>query len=79
MDLQQFNKNRAQVGLEELEKYTGKYVAWDPSGTCIVAAHEDEVQLHAAIIAKGLDPAEILVSFVPPSDEVILGSQQVQQ
>ena len=79
MDMQQFYKNRARLGLEELAAYAGKYVAWDPSGTCILAANEDELELHAAIVARGLDPAEILVSFVPPADEVILGSEEVRQ
>lgn len=39
----------------------------------ILASEEDELRLDAAIGAAGYDAAEVLVSFVPDSDEVILG------
>jgi hypothetical protein len=72
MDMQQFLKNRSQFPPEELAKYAGRYVAWSPDGTTIFASDEDEVRLDAAINAAGHDAAEVLVSFVPYPDEVIL-------
>jgi hypothetical protein len=74
MDLAQFIKNRSAVPLEELEKYVGKYVAWSPDGTKILAADEAPIHLHATIKALGYDPGEIVISSVPPSDLVILGA-----
>jgi hypothetical protein len=73
MDMQQFLKNRSQFPPEELAKYAGRYVAWNPDGTTILASDEDELRLDAAIDAAGYDGAEVLVSFVPYPDEVILG------
>jgi hypothetical protein len=73
MDMQRFLKNRSQFPPEELAKYAGQYVAWSPNGTTILASDEDEVRLDATIDDAGYDAAEVLVSFVPYPDEVILG------
>lgn len=73
MDLQQLLRNRAQFPPEELAKHAGKYVAWSPDGTRIVASDEDPIRLDAAIPAAGYDPADVLISFVDHPDEVILG------
>jgi hypothetical protein len=73
MDMQEFLKNRNQFPPEELAQYAGRYVAWSPDGTSILASDEDELRLDATIKAIGYDPAEVLVSFVPSPDEVILG------
>jgi hypothetical protein len=73
VNMQEFQNNRPQFPPEELEKYTGKYVAWSPDGTRILASDDDEMRLDATIQAAGYDPAEVLISFVPPADEVILG------
>jgi hypothetical protein len=79
MDLQLIFRNRNSMGLEELAKYAGRYVAWRPDGTGVFASDEDEIRLDAAIRAEGLDPSEILVSFVPASDEVVLGGGEVSE
>ena len=54
-------------------RYAGKYVAWNPDGPGILASDKDEVRLDETVKAAGYDPAEVLVSFVPLPDEVILG------
>jgi hypothetical protein len=73
MDMQLFLKNRQQFPPEELAKYEGKYVAWSPDGASILATDEDELRLDKTIEAAGYDSAEILIAFVPPGDEIILG------
>ena len=70
IDTNEFRRNQSQVPLEELEKYTGQYVAWSPDGTHILMAHDDPVQLDVLIKAAGYDPAEILVSRVAIPEEV---------
>jgi hypothetical protein len=71
--MQEFLKNRLAFPAEELMKYAGQYVAWSPDGKRILASDEDELQLDATIRVAGHDPAEVLISFVPDPDEVILG------
>jgi hypothetical protein len=73
MDMQQWLRNRQQFPPKELMKYVGKYVAWSPDGTRVIASDVDEVSLDRIVRAAGHDPAEVLVSFVPDPDEVILG------
>ncbi len=79
MQMQIWLKNRQQFPLQELMKYAGKYVAWSPDGTRIIACDEDEERLDQAMIAGGHDPAEVLVSFIPFPDEVVLGGGGVAE
>jgi hypothetical protein len=72
MDMKTFLENRHKVPPEQLAPYIGKYVAWSPDGSQIVASAEDELRLDAAIRAAGYDPAEIVVSSIPDED-VLLG------
>ena len=73
MDMQQFLKNRYAFPPEELARYAGKYVAWGPDGTHILASNEDELELVKTVRAAGHNSAEILIAFVPAEDEVLLG------
>jgi hypothetical protein len=73
VDIQRFLKNRNQFPPEELAKYEGKYVAWSPDGTHILARDEDELRLATAIRAAGHNSSEILIAFVPAPDEILLG------
>jgi hypothetical protein len=72
MKMQELLRNRPAFPAEELAKYAGKYVAWSPDGTRIIAADEDLLRLDSKIKDADHNPAEILVSSVP-ADEVILG------
>jgi hypothetical protein len=73
MDLQQHIENRNRFPLDELAKHAGKYVAWSPDGTRILASAEGLEQVAAAVEALGDDAAEAVLSFVPAPDEVLLG------
>ncbi len=73
MDIQRFQKNRQEFPVEELARYAGKYVAWSPDGTHILASNEDELQLANAVQAAGHNSAEVLIAFVPSEDDVLLG------
>lgn len=73
MGMQQFIKNRNQFPLDELEEYSGKYVAWSPDGTRIVASADCLDDLAAAVEASEFDPQNCVLSSVPHPDEIILG------
>jgi hypothetical protein len=72
VDILEFTKNRLQFPLEQLARYAGKYVAWNPDGRSIIASDEDLIRLDAAVTAAGYDPSQVLISSVPEED-VILG------
>jgi len=73
VDIQRFQKNRQQFPPEELARYAGKYVAWNPDGTNILTSDEDELRLAKVVLAAGHNSAEVLIAFVPARDEVLLG------
>jgi hypothetical protein len=73
VDVRIFQTNREQYSAEKLAQFAGKYVAWSPDATSILAADEDELRLANAIHKAGYDSAEVLIAFVPTEDEILLG------
>ncbi len=66
-------KNRNAVPPEELAKYHGKHVAWDLEGKRIVASGDDDLAVVQAVTAAGHDLEQVVLSYVPFPDEVMLG------
>jgi len=73
MNMQEYLKNRSAFPHDELDKFAGKYVAWSPDGTRILASADDLVKLSALVDATGYDSAEIVMEPIPLPDELILG------
>ena len=73
MDMQEYLRNRRQFPHDELARYAGKYVAWSPDGTRIIASDEDPLKVVAAVDGSGYDPAEVVMEPIPYPNEVILG------
>jgi hypothetical protein len=73
MNMHDFLSNRSKVSSVELEKYAGKYIAWSPDGTRVLAAADDPLQVVAILKSAGYDPAECVLSSVPADEEVVLG------
>ncbi len=71
MSVTELNKNRIAFPLEELEKYAGKWVAFDPTCTKIVAADEDPAKVYDFVVAAGFDPQEVWFEGLP--DDAIHG------
>jgi len=72
MDMQQYLKNRQQFRQEELERHAGRYVAWSPDGTQILASKDDPGRITEAAKALGHDPGETVISYVPAANETLL-------
>lgn len=68
MDMREFLKNRPRVSPAEIEKHTGKYVAWSPDGKRIIAANDDPMKVVAALKSAGYDPAECVLSSLPAAE-----------
>jgi hypothetical protein len=74
MDMQLYLRNRRTFSLDELDKYAGKYVAWSPDGTRIIASADDLSTLCRAVDSTAFDPADVVMEPVPLPDEVVLGA-----
>ena len=73
MDMNVFYENRNRFPPEELAKYIGRFVAWSPDGSRIIASDVDELRLDDAIRAAGYDVSETVVSFIPDEDTILGG------
>ncbi|MBM4069071.1 MAG: hypothetical protein FJ271_09025 [Planctomycetes bacterium] len=73
MDMREFLGNRGRVTTAEIQMHAGKYVAWSPDGTRIIASSEDPLQLIAAVKSSGFEPSECVLSSIPLADEAIVG------
>jgi hypothetical protein len=62
-----FIENRQAYPPEELlQKYGGQWVAWSCDGTHIVAASsEGGGAVHDLVVAAGIDPSQVVFSYVP--------------
>jgi hypothetical protein len=67
-DLSHYEENRSKFPLDELAKYAGKYIAFSPDGTRIVASGETEEEMEANVIAAGIHPSQVVGSYVDSPD-----------
>ena len=66
-------QNRERWTEEQLRPYYGKEVAWNLEGTQIVASADNDGDLFQAVLDAGADPEQVVFSYVPYPDEVMLG------
>jgi hypothetical protein len=66
-------RNRALLTEEQLRPYYGKEVAWNLEGTQIVASADDNGDIFQAVLDAGFDPEQVVFSYVPYPDQVMLG------
>ena len=64
VDIKTFRKNQSRFPTCKLQKYNGKYVAWSPDGTQIVASDKNPEKLCKKLVARGYKPGELLVDAV---------------
>lgn len=73
----QFRRNRASFPADELAKHGGKWVAFDPTGTKIVAADADLIVLDQQVKAAGYHPEEVAFEGVPGPDDCDLADGEI--
>jgi hypothetical protein len=71
-DLRLYHENRRNFPAVELAKYAGQFVAFSPDGTRILASGADMDEVEQKLCAAGISPSQVVGSFVPPADMVIL-------
>lgn len=71
-DLSTYHQNRRQFPPQELAKYAGQYVAFSPDGSRILASGNTMEEVEQKLIAAGIHPSQVVGSYVPPPDLVIL-------
>lgn len=75
VDMRLFLRNRAHFPLAELLRYRGRFVAWSPDGTRIVARSVREEEIEGLIRASGENPEDCVIGAVPEADAVIGGTE----
>jgi hypothetical protein len=68
-----FLEHRAAFPAETLARYSGRWIAWSPDGSRIVADSEAPEDLEDRIIAAGEDPERCVVEGIPDADTVFGG------
>ena len=72
VSLQEYSDNRHKFPLDKLAKYGGQWVAWSADGSRIVAHHEQFLTVLDMVKKAAIDPANVVLSSIPPCDEVQL-------
>lgn len=68
-DLRLYAENRRRFPAEQLVPYYGKFVAWSPDGTRIVASGKEREQVWKQLEDAGLDPSQFVNDYIDPPDE----------
>lgn len=71
-DWGEYAQNRRRFPPEELAKYAGKYIAFSLDGTRVLASSATEEGLEKQLQADGIDPSQIVGSYIPAPDVAIL-------
>jgi hypothetical protein len=71
-DLSKYQENRRNFPPEELAKYAGKFVAFSPDGTRVVASGADREELWQKLEAAGIPISQVVGSYIPSDDAVLL-------
>jgi hypothetical protein len=70
-DQRRFLENRANFPLEEPARRAGRWVAWSPDGTRIVAEADDPEALDRLIVDAGEGPERCIREGIPAEDAFI--------
>ncbi len=67
-DLSRFHNNWCDFPPEQLVPFHGKYVAWSPDGTRILASGDTEDEMERNLRALGISPSQVVGEFVAPPE-----------
>jgi hypothetical protein len=67
-----YNENFSKIPFEEITKYADQFVAVTLDGTRIIMADDDEARLADRVVAAGIGISDVVFSYIPPPDTVLL-------
>jgi hypothetical protein len=68
-DLRLYTENRRRFPAEQLVPYHGKFVAWSPDGTRILASGAERKEVWQQLEEAGLDPSQVVNDYIDPPEE----------
>lgn len=74
--LTEYETNRDQFTIEQLEPYNGQWVAFSMDGKRIVAAAPDLLELDQKVVAAGENPENVALQFIDLSPDISPGGGQ---
>ena len=69
----EFLERRAAIPAKALVRYVGRWIAWSPDGSRIVADSDAPEDLDDRILAAGEDPEQCVVEGIPATDAMLGG------
>jgi hypothetical protein len=72
-DLGVYHENRRKFPPEKSASYAGRYVAFSPDGTRILASGDSEEEVEKRLRAAGIPPSQVMGAYIDPLDQVALG------
>jgi hypothetical protein len=70
-----YERNRAQIPLDELKKYAGQWVAFSMDGSRILASAGTLSQLDEGLVAAGEDPQNAALEWIEFEDSQLGGAE----
>jgi Family of unknown function (DUF5678) len=71
-DLSEYERNRSKFPPEELLKYAGKHIAFSLDAKRILASGDTMEEVEEKLRAAGIDPSQVVGSYVMPPDTALL-------
>lgn len=68
-DLRLYAENRRRFPVDQLAPYYGKFVAWSPDGTRILASGNEREEVWKQLEAAGIDAGQVVNDYIDPPDD----------
>lgn len=68
-DLRFYAENRRNFPVDQLTAHAGKFVAWNPEGTRILASGHSREEVWRQLETAGIDVSQVVNDYIDPLDE----------
>lgn len=67
--------NRARLSVKDLDPYATQWVALARDGSAILAGAAELPDLEKVLVAKGIDPSDVVYEYIPDEDTLFGGAE----